>query len=179
MITINDYLPEFIRQHSRYDEDLPWLQDPCDCCKSAHDENVGGYEKPICERCVSVLEHISEHPEHIVRFLTPKDSMNSIAACRMRFINTLHEMIVEYSRSGRKNSEALSRYFLSLIEQTEVCFETVLPLSRYAYMFEYSGSLKPYIIEIVIDNYAFNLICSGHIDSVRYNNILHETGTRQ
>lgn len=178
MITINDYLPEFIRLRSRYNEDLPFLEDACDCCKSVHDENLGGFEKPICERCVLALEHIEAHPEHIVRFLTPKDSMNSIAACRMRFINTLHEMIVEYSRSGRKNSEALSRYFLSLIEQTEVCFETVLPLSRFAYMFEYSDSLKPYSIEIVIDNYAFNLICSGHIDSFQYNYILNETNAR-
>lgn len=178
MITVNDYLPEFIRQCSRYDEDLPWLEGACDCCKSIHDENIQGFEKPICEACVLALEHIETHPEHMVRFLTPSDSMNSIAACRMRFMNTLNELITEYSRSERKNSEALSRYFLSLIEETEVCFETVLPLSRVAHMFECSNHLKPYNIEITIDNYAFNLICSGHIDSVRYNNILHETNTR-
>lgn len=178
MITVNDYLPEFISLRSRYDEDLPFLEDACDCCKSIRDENVGGYEKPICEACALALEHIEIHPEHMVRFLTPSDSMNSIAACRMRFMNTLNELITEYSRSGRKNSESLSRYFLSLIEDTEVSFETVLPLSRVAHLFEYSGHLKPHNIKIIIDNYAFNLICTGYIDSVRYNNILHETNTR-
>lgn len=178
MITINDYLPEFINLHSRFDVDLPWLYGPCDCCKSNDEDNVEGYEKPICQRCVSALHYVSEHPHHIVRFLTMTDSMNSIAACRMRFINTLNEIIDESSQKRHKDAESLALYFLSLIEETEVCFETVLPLSRFAYLFESRQFVSSNSIEVTINNYAFHLIRSSHIDSVRYNNILHETNTR-
>lgn len=178
MITINDYLPEFISLDSRFDVSLPWLQGPCDCCKSKYDENVQGYDKPICERCVYALHHVSEHPHHIVRFLTMTDSMNSIAACRMRFINTLNEIVNESRQHRPSNVESSARYFVSLIEETEVCFETVVPLSRVAYLFESRQFISTHNLENTIFNYASNLVRSKCISTERYYDILRETNIR-